>query len=106
MTALGELGVEIENKNDKLLNLHPNVIVKERTRMTILDIAYPHDVCTYERFELKLEKYKCLQTFIERETMSCICGDTVIIGSLGTVLKSALKFTIEMRTKNEGKRFG
>ena len=78
--------------------------MKERTRMTILDIACPYDLYISETYELKLEKYKSLQAFIEREMMPCIC-DAVIIGSLGTVHKNALKLMIEMgmsKTKAKG----
>ena len=73
--------------------------------MTILDIAYPYDFYISETYELKLEKYKSLQAFIEREMMTCIC-DVVIIGPLGTIHKNALKVLIEMEIpKNDGKRF-
>ena len=63
-------------------------------------------VCLYVRmYELKLESIRaCLQAFIEREMMPCIY-DAVIIGSLGTVNKNALKVMIDMgmpKTKAKG----
>ena len=72
--------------------------------MTILDIACPYDVYTSEKYNLSLEKYKSLQAFKEREMMPCIC-DAIIIGSLGTVHKNALKVMIDMgmpKTKTKG----
>ena len=57
-TALTELGVEIENENDELLNLKPDIIVKERTRMNILDIVCPYDVYIIETYELMLESIR------------------------------------------------
>ena len=63
--------------------------------MTILDIACSYDFYISETYNLKLEKYKSLQAFIEREMMPCIC-DAIIIGSLGTVHKNALKVMINM----------
>ena len=93
--ALRELGVEVENENEELLNLIPDSIVKERTRMTIFDIACSYDFYISETYSLKLEKYKSLNAFIERDVMPCIC-DAVIIGSLGTVHKAALKVMIDI----------
>ena len=63
--------------------------------MTILDIACPCVVYISETYDLKLEKYKSLQAFIEREMMPYICY-AVIIGSLGAVHKNALKVNIDM----------
>ena len=40
--ALKELGVEIEN--EELLNTKPDIVMKERTRVTILDVACPCDL--------------------------------------------------------------
>ena len=69
--------------------------MKERTRMTILVVACPYGLYFSETYKLKLEKYKGLQTFIEREIMPCTY-DAVIIGSLGTVHKNALKLMADM----------
>ena len=102
--AIRELGIEIDDENEELLNLKPDIIVKERIKIIILDIACPYDLYISETYELKVENYKCLQAFIVREMMPCIC-DAVIIGSLGTVHKNALKVMIEMgmsKTKAKG----
>ena len=82
-----------ENENQEALRLKSEITVKEGTKMT-LDIACPYDVYVPERYELKLEKYKSLQAFIEREMMPCIF-EMVILGSRGTVHKSALKVMID-----------
>ena len=78
------------------LNQKPDIIVKERTRMTILDIACPCDVYISETYGLTLEKYKSLLAFIEREMMPYIC-DVVIIRSLDIVCKNELNVMIGMR---------
>ena len=82
----------------------PDIIMKKRTKIIILDIACPYDLYISETYELKVENYKCLQAFMVREMMPCIC-DAVIIGPLGTVHKNALKVMIDMgmtKTKVKG----
>ena len=78
------------------LNQKPDIIVKERTRMPILDIACPCDVYISETYGLTLEKYKSLLAFIEREMMPYTC-DVVIIRSLDIVCKNELNVMIGMR---------
>ena len=73
----------------------PDITVEERARITILDIACPYNLYIFETHELKLEKYKSLQTFIAKEIMPFIV-DAVIIKSLGTVHKNALKVMVDM----------
>ena len=41
--------------------------MKERTKIIILDIAFPYDLYISETYKLKVEKYKSLQAFIVRE---------------------------------------
>ena len=86
-TALKELGVEIENENEELLNLNSDIIVKEGTKLTILDIACPCSIQSERNYGMHI-----------------VCA-VVIFGSLRTVRKNALKVMIDMRmpkTKAKG----
>ena len=46
-----ELGVEIENEKEELLNIKSDIIVKGRNMTNILDIARPYDAYISETYE-------------------------------------------------------
>ena len=103
-TALQELGMEFEDNDEELLNLKPDIMIKEENRMIILDIACPYDLYLAELYEMKLNKYRDLQRYITEKFISCKV-DAVIIGSLGTVHTNALKVLMDTgmsKTKAKG----
>ena len=103
-TALQELGMEFEDNVEELLNLKPDIMIKEENRMIILDIACPYDLYLAELYEMKLNKYRDLQRYITEKFISCNV-DAVIIGSLGTVHTNALKVLMDTgmsKTKAKG----
>ena len=69
-------------------------IINERDRMIILDIASPYDLYLKELFQLKSDKYQELQTYITEKIMPWKV-DAIVIGSLGTVHKNALKVVMD-----------
>ena len=56
----------------------------------ILDIACPYDLYLAELYEAKLNKYRDLQRYLTMNYLECEV-DAIIVGSLGTIRKKALK---------------
>ena len=56
-TALQESGMEFEDDDEEVLNLKPDIMIKEENRMIILDLACPYDLYLAELYEMKLNKY-------------------------------------------------
>ena len=103
-TALQELVIEFEDKEEELLHLQSDIIMKEENRMIILDIACPYDLSPSELYEMKLNKYRNLQRDITEKSISCKV-DAVVIRSLGTVHSNALKVLMDTgmsKTKAKG----
>ena len=65
-------------------------MINEEDRIIILDITCPFDLYLEELYQLKSDKYRELQSYITERFMPCKV-DAIIIGSLGTVHKNALK---------------
>ena len=87
--------MEFEDKDEELLNLKPDIMIKEENRMIILDIACRYDdVYLAELYEMKLSEYRALQRYITEKFIPCKV-DAVVIGSLGTVYTNALKVLMD-----------
>ena len=89
-TVLQESGIESEDSDEELLNLKPDILIKEENRIIILDIACPYNLYLTELYELKLHKYRDLQRYITEKFLPCKV-DAIVIGSLGTVHTNTLK---------------
>ena len=64
--------------NDSLLNLKPDIMIKEENRMFIMDIACPYYLYLAEIYGVKLNKYRDLQRYITDKFMSCKVDAVVI----------------------------
>ena len=88
-TALRESGLQVEDNGELLLNLKPDIVIKQENKL-ILDIACPYDLYLTELYEVKLNKYRDLQRYLTMNYLECEV-DAIIVGSLGTIHKKALK---------------
>ena len=77
-----------------VLNLKPDIVVKQDTDVSIIDIACPYDLFIESAYQAKLEKYKCIKEFLSNRGIECNIN-AIIIGSLGTVHNQALKVLLK-----------
>ena len=86
-TALRESGLQVEDNDERLLNLKPDIVIREENKLIILDIACPYDLYLAELYEAKINKYRDLRDTSQRITWS---AKLMQEGSLGTIHKKAL----------------
>ena len=55
-----------------VLNLKPDIVVKQDTDMSIIDIAYPYALFMESAYQAKLEKYKSIKEFCQIEDLNVI----------------------------------
>ena len=73
-TALQESGMEFEDDDEELLNMKPDIVIKEENRMIFLDVGCPYDLYLAKVYEMKLNKYRDLQRYITENFISCPGG--------------------------------
>ena len=93
-TALRESGLRAEDNDEGLLNLKPDIVIKQENKLIILDVACPYDLYLAELYEAKINKYRDLQRYLTTNYMECKV-DAIIVGSLGTIHKKALKVLMD-----------
>ena len=93
-TALQESGLGAEDNNEGLLNLKPDIVIKQENKLIILDIACPYDLYLAELYEVKISKYRDLQRYLTTSYMECKV-DAIIVRSLGTIHKKSLKVLMD-----------
>ena len=93
-TALRESGLRAEDSDEGLLNLKPDIVIKQENKLIILDVACPYDLYFAELCEAKINKYRDLQRYLTTNYMECKV-DAIIVGSLGTIHKKALKILMD-----------
>ena len=63
-TALRQSGLRAEDNDEGLLNLKPDIVIKQENKLIILDIACPYDLYLAELYEAKINKYRDLQRYL------------------------------------------
>ena len=79
-----------------VLNLKPDIVVKQDTDVSIMDIASPYDLFIESASQAQLEKYKCIKEFLSNRGIECNIN-AIIIGSIGTVHNQAIKILLKRR---------
>ena len=69
-TALRESGLRAEDNDEGLLNLKPDIVIKQENKLMILDVACPCDLYLAELYEAKINKYRDLQRYLTTNVQS------------------------------------
>ena len=86
----------LQTVESRVLDLKPNILMKDDEGVNIIDIACPYDLYIEATYKTKIEKYQCIKEFLNHQGIDCAVS-AIIIGSLGTVHSQALKVLMNLK---------